>query len=380
MLHNIFSNLSENYWRFYGECKIFSCVNTSDGSDIISKLLMQFHNYKPMVLTDKGVSTTKFFSKLISNRYPIALLGKESDIVSLEEAINSATRYRANILIAVGGGSVIDGAKIIATSLGTGLKPHELPKIDVLPIPPVPLITIPTTFGTGSEVNMYSHITFPECKVSLRKHWLTPYAAISICDAAKELPADLRFLTAIDGWIHAFETLTLCRENSPIQKALAQEALRLFDSNIVEYIENPSVENLIAMSNVSILGGLCLNNSRTGLVHALATPFAKLTKLTHAESLLPFVVPVIKFNWEGISNIFQYKTLGTLINEINNKYLLYSDNIMSKWKFGIKNNDIEMLVEQCLLDTVLTHENPVNICRDDLINLYTCSLNQWILD
>jgi len=379
MSKKLFSDQANGFWRFHCETQILACKTLPHVVEKLEFIIRSLDSKNILVLTDQGVKNTGVVDQLFRGQsINVSLLGAECESVPITQAIECGEKSRSDLIIAVGGGSVLDAAKLVAAAIPNGLIPEELWQVNELSIPPVALIAIPTTFGTGSECNMTAHLSIDNAKRSLDREWLTPDYALLVAEIAQSVPDRLRYLSALDAWLHVVEALTLRNEVSPVQQGILKEAIQLLDKNFVSYVNTPDKENSFSIVAASAMAGLALNNSRTGLIHALATPFAKYSGLPHAESLLPFIIPSFRYNWQKIASIFTDESLVIFEQRIKTSYLSNAQGIMDAWSFTISFNDVDAMANACLDDTVLLKENPVMIGPGAYVKLYKVALAQWL--
>ncbi|MBT7410897.1 MAG: iron-containing alcohol dehydrogenase [Methylococcales bacterium] len=374
MFHQLYSDIDRHFWRFYSDAKIIACLTVQDSIALIQQSLLSLKTHKPLIISDIGVSQTQAFIELQAElKFPVEQVGYECEEQPIRDIIQLIKTQHYDQIIAIGGGSVLDAAKYISASvfspaLDSILKQHDLNH------PRLPVITIPTTFGTGSESNMYSHIKINGIKYSTRKSWLTPDVSLLIGQFGIEQPKSLRILSALDAWLHAFEVLTLKREKSPLNEAILIHALKLHQQSTNDFIASPTCENSLQVATASCMAGMGLNNARTGLIHSLATPYAEIFKLPHAESLIPFIKPVIQYNWHGIKQYFTtYHSDKEFIVMLEKLFL---NDAIKLFKNDVKCDEslYEKMTKQCLLDVVLIKENPVELTEQAILKLFKQSI------
>lgn len=374
MLHQIYSDSDTGFWRFFCETRILACESAQDARIRLAWLIEAHKVQSPLILTDFGVRKTRFFSSLAGNQsWPVFAAGSEGESAPLEQILRSEQALACDMVVAIGGGSVLDAAKILAACLPNNLDPNLLPEKAELSRQPLPLLCVPTTFGTGSEVNMYTHLTGKAGKLSFRRSWLTPTAALICGEAGLEMPQDVRYLTAVDAWVHAFEALTLKRERSPIGDALLTQALALHDQHFSQWLSQPNAKTGLAMATAACLGGLGIHNGRTGLIHALASPYAARFNLPHQHSLLPFILPAIEFNWPAIKGRFS-KSLQQFSEGLRASILSRAESIVQNGAIHPDNEDLEALTHECCRDRVLFKENPQPLDQAAVLKLYRQAL------
>ena len=178
----------------------------------------------------------------------------------------------ANLLIAVGGGSVMDSAKAIGVVAKYGGQVADYDGKDMVPGPIPPLIAIPTTSGTGSEVTIWAVITDVEAhyKMSIGDHKIYPAVALVDPEMTYTLPRGLTIGTALDALTHAIEAYT-CKLPNPLSDALALHAIKLIAKHLPRAAEDghdKKARSGLALG--SMLGGMAFSNARVAAVHTLA--------------------------------------------------------------------------------------------------------------
>lgn len=227
------------------------------------------------------------------------------------EASQLAAKVGANGLIALGGGSNIDIAKMAAILMKFGGTPPDYFGFDRVPGPIAPLIACPTTAGTGSEVSNSSVLTdhAAATKVSSLSHYLRPAGAIVDPELTDSCPAKVSAHSGIDALVHAIEAVTARSSLEipgdtqlerpyvgayPFTELLGMEAIRLIGKSLVAAVSNGG--DHVArddMALAALLAGMAFSNSGVALVHALEYPIGALTHCSHGEGnglLLPHVM------------------------------------------------------------------------------------------
>ncbi|MEW5945586.1 MAG: iron-containing alcohol dehydrogenase [bacterium] len=193
-----------------------------------------------------------------------------SDVVIVSRGYDAITKSAGDSLIAVGGGSTLDTAKGIGIMIVCGGKLRE--GVGVLDRPMPPLIAIPTTAGTGSEVTSAAVIKDYKRKQKLgfQSYHLSPDMAILDPVVTASMPPVLTASTAMDALTHAVESLCSLSGN-PVSEGLALHAIRMITENVVEAARNGgNLKARGAMLLASTIAGLAFSNSMVGCVHAMA--------------------------------------------------------------------------------------------------------------
>jgi len=254
---------------------------------------------KVLLVTDKGVRNSGVLTKAIESLEKEGLSYVVFDEVEPNPSLETAQKGYAllkekgcDILAAVGGGSPMDTAKAIgiqATNPEPLLKYEGSNKV-VNPLPP--LIAVPTTAGTGSEVTGASVITdrTRKYKTPIRSPFLIPRVALLDPEVLATLPPLVLASTGMDALTHAYETFVSTLTN-PISQALAYDSMRLIGKYLRALYANP--DNREAQGHMmlaSTMAGMAFFNGRLGMVHALAHPLGGVFDTPHGMAnaiLLP---------------------------------------------------------------------------------------------
>ena len=190
-------------------------------------------------------------------------------IENVVEGSRIARREDVDVVVGVGGGSSLDAAKAIAAAavLGEDIERYLFPNTVEKALP---VVAVPTTCGTGSEVTRYSILTHlgRRKKVVLAGTALIPRTAVVDPTTLRTLTPNMVAWTAVDALSHAVEAL-LSRSSNPIAAMYAAEAVGLVFSNVVEAYREKSPDALSRLHLASLLAGVAINNCGTVLVHAL---------------------------------------------------------------------------------------------------------------
>ena len=226
-------------------------------------------------------------------------------------AIEHAREFQPGAVLGLGGGSNMDLAKITATVFAHGGQPHDYFGFDRVPGPVLPLICIPTTAGTGSEVSHAAVLTDPEnqIKVSTMSNWLRPSLAIVDPELTYSCPAQVAADSGIDALTHAIEAYTATDydklqvppgESSsyegrfPLSDCLAERAIELVGRHLVAAVKGPHQEEARqGMALAATTAGLAFSNAGVALVHALEYPLGGALHCSHGAGnglLLPYVM------------------------------------------------------------------------------------------
>jgi alcohol dehydrogenase class IV len=220
----------------------------------------------------------------------------ESVIVA---AASAAIEHRATGVLAIGGGSPMDVAKLAALLARSGEKLADIYGVGNAKGPRLPLMLIPTTAGTGSEVTPISIVTTGEAeKKGVVSPVLLPDVAVLDPELTLGLPPAITAATGVDAMVHAIEAYASASpNNNPVSRTLAKEALRLLGANIRKAVHSGHDRDARgAMLLGSLLAGQAFANSPVAAVHALAYPLGGHYHIPHGLSNALVLPHVLAFN------------------------------------------------------------------------------------
>ncbi|MFT5117444.1 MAG: alcohol dehydrogenase class IV [Kiritimatiellia bacterium] len=279
-----------------------SIINESGALKNIADICRQQHMSKPLVVTDQGIVNVGLMAKLEA-----ALQTGEMAYSSFTEVVADppeAIIYAAlevlkqgdnDGVIGFGGGSSMDTAKLIALMARSGESLEDIYGVGNAKGQRLPLILIPTTAGTGSEVTAVAIVTTGETtKAGVVATQLYPDVALLDAELTVGLPAHITAATGVDAMVHAIEAYTSARLKNAYADMLAKQALELLSANIMTAThEGSNVEARQAMLLGACLAGQAFANAPVAAVHALAYPLGGHYHIPHGLSnslVLPYVM------------------------------------------------------------------------------------------
>ncbi|HVK90343.1 MAG TPA: iron-containing alcohol dehydrogenase [Mycoplana sp.] len=259
-----------------------------------------------VLVTDKGVRKLGLADPAVASlsaaNIDVAIFDEvaadppESNILALVDVVRA---HRATGILAIGGGSPMDVAKVAALLAQGGETLQGVYGVNVAKGLRLPLVLVPTTAGTGSEVTPIAIVTTGEAeKKGVVSPLLLPDIAILDADLTLGLPPAVTAATGIDAMVHAIESYTSASaNNNPISRGLAKQALRLLGANIREAVFNGgNREARGGMLLGSLLAGQAFANSPVAAVHALAYPIGGHFHVPHGLSNALVLTHVLRFN------------------------------------------------------------------------------------
>lgn len=300
-------------------------------------------------------------------------------------AADAARKAGAEIILGLGGGSSMDVAKLIAALLGSEQPLSEMYGVGNVKGPRLPLVQMPTTAGTGSEVTQISIVTTGgTTKAGVVSPYL--YADLTLLDAelTTGLPPKITAATGIDAIVHAIEAYTTKHRKNLLSDMLAREALRLLSSNLLPAVQDGNNRDAReGMLLGAMLAGQAFANAPVAAVHALAYPIGGIFHVSHGLSNALVLPHVLRFNASTAAS--QYAELAQIVSPgctgsdeartaaliAKLDYFAAATGIETQLRqVGIKNTDLERLSEQAMLQTRLLVNNPRELTLQDALAIY----------
>jgi alcohol dehydrogenase class IV len=374
-----------------------SIFNETAAVQRIAEVCQQLKINSPLIITDQGIidiglieqlTAPLIDAKLDYHCYSRVVADPPEAIIN--EAVEFAQQNNIDGVIGFGGGSSLDTAKLVALLVNSDEKLSDIYGIDLIKGQRLPLILIPTTAGTGSEVTPIAIVTTGETtKAGVISSTLLPDVAILDANLTLDLPAPITAATGIDAMVHAIEAYTSVHKRNPYSNMLAKEALTLLSENIVEATFNgKNIEARQAMLLGACLAGQAFANSPVAAVHALAYPLGGHFHIPHGLSNSLVLPHVMRFNFSEAAKEYaelapfinsaidctgsDINTAGNLVNYICTliKKLELPNNLAA---MGIVEDEIELLAESAMHQTRLLVNNPKTVTINDAIEIYSAA-------
>ena len=290
----------------------------------------------------------------------------------------------SDLIIAFGGGSPIDVAKAVAI-LGTyGGAITDYEGVGKVPGPVIPIIAIPTTAGTGSEVTAFSVITdhSRNYKLTVGSNYLLPKCAILDPELIMSVPVKTASACGVDALVHAIEAY-ISLKASPFSDMMALKALELIGKNLRAYVANR--QNKIAadaMLQGSLYAGIAFSHARLGNVHAMSHPVSAYFDVPHGLAnaiLLPFVTEFNELSDKGkYYDIYRCISLAPVIKKDFVPHMLTQEIRVLNLNLDIPGTLVEVGVKEELFEFMTDDAmksgniavNPRQTTRQDILDLY----------
>lgn len=301
-----------NYYEFYNPVKIIAGNKALENIPHELKLL---HAQRPIIISDRGIEKAGLLEHVLlgfsDSNITIGVIYTDTPVDSSVQAVNEiAALYRqhqCDSIIAVGGGSVIDTAKgvnIVVTENTTDLMQYS--GAERLTKPQQPLLIIPTTAGTGSEVTSVAVISDPEknIKMPFTSQFLLPRVALLDPRMTLSLPKKITAATAMDALTHAIEAYTSIQKN-PISDAYARSAIELISNHMFLTVnDGNNAQGRFALANASLMAGMAFSNAMVAAVHALGHAVGGIAHVPHGVAMAVLLPHVMEYNLDHLHELY----------------------------------------------------------------------------
>lgn len=344
-----------------------------------------------LVVTDQGLVMQGIAKKVtdqlqIDHQLYTDVQADPPDHVVLS-AVDFAKRSQVDGVIGLGGGSAMDVAKLIAVLAHPNqTQPLQaMYGVDQVQPPRLPLIQIPTTAGTGSEVTPIAIVTTGE---TTKSGVVSPilYADTAILDAklTVNLPTHITAATGIDAMVHAIEAYTSKLKKNPYSDLLAIQSLKLLNQALPVALKFPQdLEARQQMLFGAMLAGQAFANAPVAAVHALAYPLGGHCHLPHGHSNALVLCEVLKFNAPAAETLYAelMQALNPSANgstsELCQQFITHMQTICAHSGLKLKLSELDIaedlldtLAHDAMLQTRLLQNNPRELSEADALAIY----------
>ena len=361
--------------------------------DDLGAFLKTRKNTNVLLFTDKGllkaglVQPLKDYLEENKIQYHIeAEIKPEPSYVQVDELFQKVSKFEFSTIIAIGGGSVMDAAKLISLLLHTKISVKDLINNPTKAQKHCATVFIPTTAGTGSEATINAIVSIPEkqVKFGIVSEAMLPDLVLLDVNNVKNLPKAILASSAIDALSHCIECFT-AKNATIMSNGVALLGAKLIFKNVIQAYQNPSdIKAREALQLGAFYGGVAITASGTNIVHALSYPLGGKFHIAH-----------------GVANAILFKAgMETNKPAIKNRLAILCDNIWPEEgskttdekadfvidkiaqvvkdteiptdlrKFGVKNSDLNFLTNSALEQKRLLSHNMKKLSRADVLNVY----------
>ncbi len=256
------------------------------------------------VLVCTGANPARHASLLAGLGLPAAVfpVAGEPTVELARAGVAAGREHGADVIVAVGGGSVIDLGKAVAMLLANGGDPLDYLEVvgsgQKITQPSAPCVAVPTTAGTGAEVTANAVLAVPghRLKASLRSPLMIPRVALVDPQLTVSCPPPVTAASGLDALTQCLEPFVSVRA-TPLTDGLAREGLRRAATGLrTAYADGADLAARTGMAMCSLLGGIALANAKLGAVHALAGVVGGTADVPHGMACAALLAPVIEAN------------------------------------------------------------------------------------
>ncbi|MEO1245699.1 MAG: iron-containing alcohol dehydrogenase [Pseudomonadota bacterium] len=312
---------------------------------------------------------------------------EEPTFAEFEDILEVVRSFKADGVIGIGGGSVLDVAKLLAAQIHGRQSIDEIVGIGNLAGRDTYLACVPTTSGTGSEVSPNALFTSDDgSKLGVISPHLVPDAAYVCPELTVSVPAPVTAATGIDAFTHCLEAYANNYAH-PMADVLAIKGLEVIARNLVTACRNPKdIDARTQVALGSVYGGMCLGPVNTGAVHALAYPLGTEFHIPHGLSnalLLPYVMdfnlPAATREYAEVANAIGAPVADTTLETARNgiqavRQLIADCEIPARLSdVSIPRDAIPRMAEGAIQVQRLLKNNPREVTLDDAVAIYTAA-------
>lgn len=306
---------------------------------------------KPLIITSRGNLKRQKLSTIFNHNSIFSDVKPNPTFESCRKAIGFGQTAQFDGLIAIGGGSVMDTAKVVMASIGTGIYDvPELLKFNTSFKNKIHSMFIPTTHGTGAEVTKWGTVWDMKEKKKYSISHVDLYPSVAILDGnlTLSLPIEIAITTVMDALSHGFESIWNNNAN-PTSTSFAIEAICSILNNVQNLKDNPSnLETRIKLLEAASLAGLAFSNTTTAAAHSISYPLTIHYGIPHGIASSMSLLPLLEINRALIqepldkicnNNEWTYDQLVEKIKSIPRGVIPYT---LEEW--GIMEDQLEQLV------------------------------------
>jgi len=345
-----------------------------------------------LIFADKGVrsfglsKTIEDICQQTGNVKVIEDLTPEPAVSDIERVIDEVGDMQPDLIVGIGGGSVMDAAKLASITLGADYSLRDLLKDSSIAKKCAPTVMVPTTCGTGSEATCNAIVAIPEeeTKKGIVNDCMIPDYVILDVDMIAKLPPKIIAATGVDALAHVVECFT-SKKATHLSDTYAKEgAVKIFRNIRKAYNDANDMAAKSEMMLGAFYGGVAITGSGTTAVHALSYPLGGKYHIAHGVSNAILFAHVMEFNKDACASrlaelcdvVFpelagksQEEKADYIIGEIAG--IVKDTNIPTSLKeFGVKPEDMDFLVEAGSQQTRLLVNNAKELSLDDIRSIY----------
>lgn len=362
----------------------------------ISEIFRQLNVASVAVFTDHGIENAGLL-KLLTDQIPEDIMyhvyneiPPEPSYIAVDQMISFVSDWKADVIVAIGGGSVMDAAKLCSLLKDTSYTVKDLLKDPLRGHKQRKTIVLPTTCGTGAEATCNAIVAVPEeeIKVGIVNDEMIPDFVLLDPELLRRLPAKIVAATGVDALAHVVECYT-SRKATPLSDMYAAAGAKLIFHNIERAYSDP--DDMEAKENMMIgafCGGLAITASGTTAVHALSYPLGGKYHIAHGVSNAILFAPVMRCNMEACSTrlaslcdavwpelcMYEGQWKAEHVVERISQIVSYTNIPTSLRDFSVPKEDLDWLVESGSKVTRLLSNNMKQLSLEDIRQIYSSVL------
>ncbi|WP_461214646.1 iron-containing alcohol dehydrogenase [Lacticaseibacillus sp. GG6-2] len=359
----------------------------------LGELLASQTNKSVLLFTDKGIEknhlTEPIVQYLDEQKIPYQVedeIKPEPSYVQVDELLQKVSQFNFGTIIAIGGGSVMDAAKLISLLRGANYTIKDLLDNANIAKKQCATVMIPTTAGTGSEATINAIVTIPEkqVKFGIVSEAMLPDLVLLDVNNVKKLPKSILAASAVDALSHCVECYTAKNATAFSDDIAAIGARYIFKNLIPAYADPTNVKAREALLMGAFYGGVAITASGTTAVHALSYPLGGKFHIAHGVSNAILFKSVMEFNKDAI--VDRLAALADFVFADNDRQTAdaKADFMISKItdivasveiptslaQYGVTGDDLDFLTDSALAQTRLLAHNRKPLSRIDVESIY----------
>ncbi|MFD1670901.1 iron-containing alcohol dehydrogenase [Agrilactobacillus yilanensis] len=371
------------------------------GTDLtkhLDELIKLQTNQKVLLFTDKGIEANHLVDPLITYfehegiTYQVEdEIKPEPSYVQVDALLQKVSQFDFGLIVAIGGGSVMDAAKLISLLRGADYTIQDLIQNASIAKKQVPSVMIPTTTGTGSEATINAIVTIPEkqVKFGIVSGEMLPDLVLLDVNNVKKLPKSILAASAVDALSHCVECYTSKNATIFSNDIAAIGARYIFQNLVTAYQDEDNVAAREALLLGAFYGGVAITASGTTAVHALSYPLGGKFHIAHGVSNAVLFKQVMTFNKDAIMPQLANLTDFVFPDNQQDSEVSKADFMIAKIadiveavaiptdlkQFGVTLADLDFLIDSALQQTRLLDHNMKVLSREDVENIYRSILS-----
>ncbi|AEC20122.1 putative alcohol dehydrogenase [Pusillimonas sp. T7-7] len=354
----------------------------------LPEIIQQCEGTRVLLVADPGVVAAGVAQQVINAldhahipNFIFSEVESDPDVSSVDKGLEKAKSEGCDVVIGVGGGSSLDIAKAIGLMLKNPGNIRDYAGVNLVKQSGAPVIAIPTTSGTGSELTIWSVLSDKAQQKKLSIGSVLNCARVALLDPqlTLTLPAAITAQTGMDALTHALESY-VNKATQPISEAMSEQAMALIAKSLRTAVAQPDNTGARAdMLLASTIAAMAFNNTRLGLVHAFAMPLGAQFHIPHGLVNAIMLPAVMRFNLTGnlkkyarIAEIFGEKVDVLSQREAAERSVVAIEQLKrdigitaNLSSFGVKETDLDSVVDEALLSGNVP-VNPRQPTHDDM--------------